>query len=491
MRLRAAAGAAALPLVAAALVPQPALAAQTIVCGSSPGQRETCAANTEQEVAIVRSLGTAACELGRTWGYDADGIWVADGCGAEFSVGDADETWFGEYTPTQGFKLADTEHGDLSLRVYTYLRYLNETGIDATYTDSFGDTREMQQRQDFELNKAQITVFGWLATQKLRYNVFVWSSNSTLGLSTQVVLAGSLYYTINDHLTVGVGIGSGLPGTRSLEGSFPFWLMVDERQVADEYFRPGYTTGLIANGQIVDGLRYQTMLGNNLSQFGIDAGQIDNDIDTFSGALVWMPTTHEYGRGIGDFEQHEEVATRIGAHFTYSTETRQGQPNTDAFENVQLRISDGNVIFEPGLFAPGVQIEEATYRMYSLDAGVKYRGFSFDAEYFWRELDGFDTRGSGLLPFNRLRDTGYQYQASAMLRPQSLQAYVGGSKVSGQYGDPRDVRVGLNYFPWKNEAIRWNFEYIDLKRSPVGSITLPYSIGATGDVFHTSFMVYF
>ena len=475
----------------------PAHAAETIVCGSNPGERQVCAADTQREITLTRSLGVAACELGRNWGYDASGIWVSGGCGAEFSVGEpdepdrADETWFGEYAPTQGFKVADTEHGELSVRVFTYLRYLNEKGIDPTYTDSFGNTVEMQQRQDFELNKAQITVFGWLATPKLRYNVYVWSSNSTLGLSSQVVLAGSLYYTVNEHLTVGVGIGSGLPGTRSLEGTFPFWLAVDERQIADEYFRPSYTTGLMANGEIVEGLRYQTQLGNNLSQFGIDAGQLDNNIDTFSGALVWMPTTHEFGRGIGDFEGHEELATRLGVHFTYSTETRQSQPSTDGFDNVQIRISDGNSIFEPGLFAPGLQIEEATYRMSALDAGFKYRGFSFDAEYFWRDLGGFETRGVGLLPFTELHDTGYQYQASAMVKPRTLQAYLGGSKVYGDYGDPHDFRVGFNYFPWKNEAIRWNFEYIDLERSPVGSITLPYSIGATGHVFHTSFMVYF
>lgn len=67
-----------------------------------------------------------------------------------------------------------------------------------------------------------------------------------------------------------------------------------------------------------------------------------------------MPTTHEFGRGIGDYEMHDKLATRLGAHFAHSTETRQGQPNTDAFDNVQIRISDGNVIFAPGLVYAGL-----------------------------------------------------------------------------------------------------------------------------------------
>lgn len=56
------------------------------------------------------------------------------------------------------------------------------------------------------------------------------------------------------------------------------------------------------------------MLGNNLSQFGIDAGQISNDLSTVSAALVWMPTTDEHGRtgGFGDYEHHDGAATRFG-----------------------------------------------------------------------------------------------------------------------------------------------------------------------------------
>lgn len=395
------------------------------------------------------------------------------------------------YTPTEGFKVADTDRGDMSIRLFTYFRYLNELGIDATFTDSFGDTRDVRQRQDLQLNKVQVTFFGWFMNPDLRYSMFVWSANSTLGLATQVVLAGSLYYTVNDHLTLGMGIGSGLPGTRSLEGSFPFWLMVDQRQVADEFFRPGYTTGLIANGRIVDRLNYQVMWGNNLSQFGVDAGQLDNRIDTVSGAVIWMPTTGEFGRGIGDFQRHERLATRIGAHLTHSTEDRQSQPNTDAFDNVQIRISDGNVVFAPGLFAPGLQVEQLRYLMFAADAGIKYKGVSFDVEYYRRRLDNFEVRGTGQLPFTAIRDTGFQMQASAMAVPDFVQVYAGGSKVFGAHGDASDVRAGVNLFPWKNEAVRWNAELIHLNRSPVGSITLPYSVGASGPVFHSSLMIYF
>ena len=63
------------------------------------------------------------------------------------------------------------------------------------------------------------------------------------------MLAGNLQYTFNRHLTVGGGIRS-LPGTRSVEGNFPFWQSVDSRLIADEFMRPSYTSGVWATGEI-------------------------------------------------------------------------------------------------------------------------------------------------------------------------------------------------------------------------------------------------
>lgn len=397
----------------------------------------------------------------------------------------------GRYTPTQGFKVADTEYGDLNVRLFMYVRYLSQRLVDESYTDAFGNTRAISQRQDMQVNKAQVYFFGWLMDPKFRYLAYVWTTNVSQGLSTQVLLAGNLTYAFNEHITLGAGI-SGLPGTRSVSGSFPYWLAVDTRLVSDEFFRPSYTTGLFASGRIAGPVFYEVMLGNNMSQLGIDAGQLDNSFTTLSAALTWMPTTGEFGRqrGFGDFDRHEDVATLFGLHFTRSDEDRQSQPDTDAFDNVQIRLSDGSVIFQTDLFGPGMVIEEATYHMVAADAGVKYRGLSLEGEYYWRWVNNFKGQIDGL-PFDELNDHGFQLQASAMVRPQSVQAYLGGSKVNGEYGNPWDIRGGVNWFPWKNQVVRWNFELIQIDRSPVGALSLPYSVGNNGPIFHSNLMVWF
>lgn len=76
--------AAALLVVAA----QPAQAQRRVVrCESRDYRERTCGANTSGGVRLVRQLGDAACREGRTWGTTRGGIWVSNGCRADFEVG--------------------------------------------------------------------------------------------------------------------------------------------------------------------------------------------------------------------------------------------------------------------------------------------------------------------------------------------------------------------------------------------------------------------
>jgi hypothetical protein len=323
---------------------------------------------------------------------------------------------WGKYTPNLGYKLADTEHGDLSVSIYTYTRYLNQRLLDATYTNTFGTTTTIQRRQDFQIQKVQIKFLGWVLNPKLRYFIYTWTSNPTQGLGAQVVVAGNLGYTFNKHFTLAAGITS-LPGVRTTEGNFPFWLGVDSRMIGDEFFRPSYTSGIWLKGNITKRLRYQLMIGNNLSTLGVSAARLDNKFDTVSSALVWTHGPGEFGQGYGDFEDHKKLSTRLAFHFTRSNENKESQPNSDNFENTQLRLSDGSIIFTPELFGPGITITDARYRMVDFDFGLKYRGFALEGEYYFRWLDNFKfiepLTPAQLLRVPKLFDHGFQLNARA------------------------------------------------------------------------------
>jgi hypothetical protein len=461
-----------------------------ILCTSQPGERNLCAADTSAGVALVRSTGSSPCLLGDTWGYDEQGIWVSDGCSGAFLAGQVLQQVQQKqkpptHVPNVGFMLFDGEKGQIYFRLFSYVRYLNQTHVDASYTDAFGNTKTVQQRQDVQLAKFFAPFTGWFLSPKFRYYLYVWSSNASQGDPAQVVGGGNLSYTINRFLTIGGGITS-LPTVRSTEGQFPYWLGVDDRLIADEFFRGSYTNGVWLKGELWENVKYTAMFATNLSILGVSAAQLDNKFDTQSYALQWLPTTGEFGLygTFGDYDYHAKAATRVGLHFSHSLENKQSQPGTNAIENSQIRLSDGSIIFTPDLFGPGIAVDEVDYKMMSVDGGIKYRGLSLEGEYYWRWLGKYT--GVNVAGIPDITDTGYQLQSSAMAIKDVLQLYVSGSQIFGQYGDSSEVRVGENYYFLKQRGLRLNFEFIHVNKSPVGYTAYPMPVGANGNIFHVN-----
>jgi hypothetical protein len=59
---------------------------ESIIC-ESDGRRRFCAADTSFGVRIARQISRNDCIEGRTWGFNNNGIWVDNGCRAEFTLG--------------------------------------------------------------------------------------------------------------------------------------------------------------------------------------------------------------------------------------------------------------------------------------------------------------------------------------------------------------------------------------------------------------------
>jgi hypothetical protein len=70
-----------------ALSPGRAEAQNIITCESRGHDRAYCSADTRGGVRLVRQLSEARCVSGRSWGSDRGGIWVTNGCRAQFAVG--------------------------------------------------------------------------------------------------------------------------------------------------------------------------------------------------------------------------------------------------------------------------------------------------------------------------------------------------------------------------------------------------------------------
>ena len=197
------------------------------------------------------------------------------------------------------------------------LRYINQMPASQTFTDHLGNEHPVDNREDFFSHRIMVWFKGWMYNPKLIYNIFVWTVNTT----DQDAMFGNIGYQFDPKFNLYGGI-AGNGGSRSLLGSHPYWLGHD-RVMADEFFRPYFTTGSGPRAKSLPGLWYHALVGNNNSALGIKATELDRD-QTFGGSLWWMPTTNEFGPrgGYGDYEMHEELATRFGISGAYSPEQR-------------------------------------------------------------------------------------------------------------------------------------------------------------------------
>ena len=60
-------------------------------CGSEASGRQHCDADTSAGVVLARATGNASCVLGDTWGTDGTGVWTNRGCRGEFVLGNTDD----------------------------------------------------------------------------------------------------------------------------------------------------------------------------------------------------------------------------------------------------------------------------------------------------------------------------------------------------------------------------------------------------------------
>ena len=228
--------------------------------------------------------------------------------------------------------LSTARKGEIYIRLFSYVRYLNQT---ESRRDLHRRVRQQARPSSSGRTSSSQKFFspfsGWFLTPKFRVlpvrlvveRVARRSRAGRRRRQYQLHVQPVRHRRRRHHVPADA---SGAP-----KGQFPYWLGVDDRLIADEFFRGSYTNGVWLKGEIATKLKYKAMLANNLSTLGVSAAQIDNKIDTQSYMLQWLPTTGEFGLSgtFGDYDYHEKLATRLAVHYTQSTEDKQSQPGTE------------------------------------------------------------------------------------------------------------------------------------------------------------------
>jgi hypothetical protein len=363
----------------------------------------------------------------------------------------------------------------LKFNVNTQLRYLNTTSTNDTYTDHLGVARGVNARNDITVNRSMFILGGYVFDRRLRYSSTVWTSAG----SASIVVAGTIGWQFNKAFTLTGGY-TGVPGSRSLVNTFPFFQSTD-RTMADNFFRPGFTQGIWASGDLPQNLHYLAFVGNGLNTLSISATKIDENL-LYSGSVWWEPLG-DYGppgksrNMYDDYYASSDLRIRLGTSFTSSREDRFSNLDQSSPENTSMYNSDGVLTFATGAFAPGVTVQEAQYRMWAIDWGLKRDGWSLNGQYYFRWVDDFDADGP--IPIDGMYDHGFELSAATFVAPQRVMLYGRGSMVFGEFRDSWEAAVGAKWYFVPTERMWLTAEVMRTVNAPYSGAFTPYTAGMT------------
>src|SRR5262245_5710746 len=364
----------------------------------------------------------------------------------------------------------------LKFNLNTQVRYLNTTDSEETFTDHLGVVREVNTRNDITVNRSMFILGGYIFDKRLLYSSTVWTSAG----SASIVVAGTIGWRFSPGFTL-VGGYTGVPGSRSLVNTFPFFT-ANDRTMADNFFRPGFTQGVWATGEPVEGLNYLVFIGNGLNTLNISATKIDTNL-LYSGSVWWEPlgAYGEPGKSrnmYDDYFAQENTRIRIGGALTSSREDRFSNLDQSSPENRSMHNSDGVPTFATGPCAPGVTVEEAKYELAAIDGGVKRNGLAINGQLFFRRVSDFVADGP--IPLQSMNDHGFELSASYFVVPRKVAVYGRGSAVYGEFGDSWEYAAGVKWHFLDTERMWVSGELMKVNKAPYSGTFTPYTSGLTG-----------
>jgi hypothetical protein len=223
-------------------------------------------------------------------------------------------------------------------------------------------------------------------------------------------------------------------------------------------------------------------VGNGLNTLNISSNKIDTNL-MFSGSVWWEPlgVYGEPGKSremYDDYSGLKKVRIRLGTSFTISREDRFSNLDQTSPDNTSLYNSDGVLTFATGAFAKDVTVDLATYKMWAIDGGFKYSGFSFNGQYYMRWLNDF--KADGPLPITQTFDHGFEATIGKFVIPKKLQLYGRGSVVYGEFRNSSEYGPGVRWYFLPTERLWLNAEFIRVNKAPYSGAFTPYTSGMSG-----------
>lgn len=351
-----------------------------------------------------------------------------------------------------------------------------------TWTDNAGVTRPVLNRNAFDIERGRLIFSGYAQDPRLTY--FLQLDGDTDGAHTVDFFDYWWAWECSDHFQVQMGKRKVTASRQWLLGARRTRFV--DRPMACDFFRPDRTVGVFGVGKIGETAKYELMVGNGYNTANL-RNSVTDDRFTFAATNYFDPLG-DFGGQLVDFDCTCDPLVRLGHSFVYSPQAADagGIPLDEADF---IRLTDGTRLTENGALAPGVTVSDFDIFFYGVDAAMKWRGWSVDAEVFLRWIE--DIRGNGALPLTDLFQHGFYVEGGHFIIPQRLDWNLRYSKVKGKFGDRNEYAAGVNWYPLDKATMKVSFDVTVLDGSPLQNRTSDILVGDDGILFRTQFQAEF
>ena len=384
-----------------------------------------------------------------------------------------------------GFLIASQRNQELQASDSPFLMRINGWG--QVRQTTFSSANAKPDRNQFQLARARLIFSGSAFTEDFAY-FFQFDGRSSSGDNFRL-LDYLLTYDLGHHVW---GLDKGTVGFKAGKYKMPFdmarylsarELEFNDRSMASTFFDVNRSLAWGLYGRSQRGRipwNWEAALFNGLVTGGAEtgsSGSLDNNF-AYSARAYCYPTG-DWGVGeLADFKGHCRLATRVGAGFANSTIDKSGSTEFEA-----VRVVDSGL--QLAMVLPDAA-DQYTVSLYSIDASMKYSGWSATFEYYFRQIN--DIQGASVPD---LFDHGHWLQIGKFAVPDRLELLTRWSRVQGNSGtlgtiDQESMEIATG-FAWyiRDQNAKFTADATFLDGAPISSSALDINPGDAGWLFRT------
>lgn len=368
---------------------------------------------------------------------------------------------------------------ELKTNARIQLRYTVFSRDDEFWTDHAGVTREIRNRNYFDIERARLVFSGHAFAPEIKY--FVQLDGDTDEGHAVEFFDCWWGYQFSEDWQIQFG--------KRKVSAVRNWLLpaldtrLVDRPMATDFFRPERTVGLWLVGQPADQLHCELMVGDSYRAVNLSPADLNNQF-AFAGTVYWDPWA-PYGSGVVDFEQTSSPAVRVGHSWVYASQSGLDDVGKPLRESDFVRLSDGTRLTETGALAPGATVNRYDVLLNAADLAVKYRGWSLNAEYFWQWINRI--RADRDVPYADLLQHGYYVEAGFLVIPERLELNAHYSRVSGEFATRNEYTGGFRWYFRQGKNLHFTFDVTSLDGSPLQNLGSDILAGDDGVLFRSQF----